>query len=173
MLQFFGKEPLSCSGNAFNALLGMFHLALNKNLSNIIQPDHWAEPYLMWSHLSHGHTYTDVAALVTCGHTCHMWSYLSYVVILVTCGHTCHMWSNLSHVVTCGHTCHPSSHCHMWWHKVTLVTYDHTCHKKSIFQQLTKKCIRCLTRRTRPTYRPAWPQVKIMTRIHTENMAAH
>ena len=83
------------------------------------------------------------------------------MVRLVTCSHTCHMWSNLSHVVTCSHTYHPSSHCHMWSHKVTLVTYDHTCHKKSIFQQLTKKCIRCLMT-TRPTYRPAWPQVKMV-----------
>ena len=74
------------------------------------------------------------------GHTSHMWSHLSHVVTLVTYGHTWHMWSHLSHVVT-------------------LVTCGHTCHKKSRFQRLTKKCIRCLTW-TRPTYRPAWPQVK-------------
>ena len=108
---------------------------------------------MMWSHLSH---------FVTCGHTCHMWShlshfvtlchmwsYLSHVVTLVTCGHTCHMWSNLSHVVTCGHI---RSHLS---HMITLVTRN-----QYFIQQLTKKCIRFLTR-TRPTYRPAWPQVKI------------
>ena len=41
-----------------------------------------------------------VVTLVTCGHTCHMWSHMSHVVTPVTCGHTCHMWSHLSHAVT-------------------------------------------------------------------------
>ena len=90
---------------------------------------------------------------------------MSMMSISQNCGCTCHMWSHLSHVVTLvtlvtyGHTCH---NCHMWSHLshvVTLVTYGHICHKKSIFQLLTKKCIRCL-KKTRPTYRPAWPQVK-------------
>ena len=62
-----------------------------------------------------------------------MWSHLSHVVILVTCGHTCHIWSHVSHFINQS--------------------------EKPMFSMLTKKWVRCLMT-TRPTYRPARPQVK-------------
>ena len=91
----------------------------------------------LWSHLSTTFTLSKSVTLVTCGHTCHMWSHLSHVVTLVICGHTSHMWSHLSHVVTivtCGHICH------MWSHLsnvVTIVTCGHTSHMWSNFSQET------------------------------------
>ena len=72
------------------------------------------------------------------------------MVTLVTGAQNCHV-----QFVTCGHTCH------MWPDVVTLVTCGHSCHKISIFHWLSKKCIRC-PEKTRPMYRPAWPQVKTL-----------
>ena len=71
-----------------------------------------------------------------CGHTCRMWSYLSHVVTLFTCSHMCHIWSRLSHMVT-------------------LVT------KNQYFNCWPKSAFVVLLLWTRPTYRPAWPQVKL------------
>ena len=76
----------------------------------------------------------DVVTLVTCGHTFHMWSQLSQVVTLVTCGLMCHIWSHFSHVVTLV----TRNQCFQCWPKSEFVDYDET----------------------RPTYRPARPQVK-------------
>ena len=77
----------------------------------------------------------DVVTLVTCGHTFHMWSQLSQVVTLVTCGLMCHIWSHFSHVVTLV----TRNQCFQCWPKSEFVDYDGE---------------------TRPTYRPARPQVK-------------
>ena len=101
---------------------------------------HVIQMSIMWSHLS-------CVTLMTCSHTCHMWSYLSHVVTLVLCGHTCHIWSHLSQLVTlvtCGHTCH------MWSHLLCETNVSTADQKVSSFGD-----------ETRPTYRPAWPQVKI------------
>ena len=61
------------------------------------------------------------------------------MITLVTCGHTCHMWSHLSHVVT-------------------LVKCGHSYHKTAIFLLLKK--VSSFLMKTRPTYRPARPQIK-------------
>ena len=85
-----------------------------------------------------------------CGHTCYMWSHLSHVVTFVTYCHSCHMLSHLSHIVTCCHTCHMEPHLS---HVVTLVTRNRYFNNwpKGLFVVLWLP----------PTYRPAWPQVKM------------
>ena len=77
-----------------------------------------------------------------------MWSHLAYAVTHVTSAHTCHMWSYLSPVVTpiiFGHMCHTTlmkerNQSFQGWPKSEFVDYEDE---------------------TRPTYRPARPQVKM------------
>ena len=79
-----------------------------------------------------------------CGHTFHIQAQLTQLVTFITSGHTCHMcqmWSHLSLVVT----------------PVTCVTL---LSEKPMFLMLTKKFVD-YDNETRPTYRPARPQVKI------------
>ena len=86
-----------------------------------------------------------------CGHSFHIRaqsSHVSNMVTLVTCGHTCHMWSPLSNVVTlvkCGHTCHM---CHTTKWETNVFNAD-------------QKASSLTDDETRPTYRPARPQVKM------------
>ena len=76
--------------------------------------------------------FTCAGTIVTCGHICHRWSHLSHLVTLVTC-------------VKCGHTCHM---CHTTKWETNVFNAD-------------QKASSSTDDETRPTYRPARPQVKM------------
>ena len=139
-----------------------------------------------------GHTFhtqsplSHVVTLVTCDHTCHICGHhchkWSHAVTIIRHGHNWHTWSQLSHLVTLvthGQTSHMVTivtrghNCHTWSHFSHVVTHVKCCHtylSHCLYWEINvsiafQKVHSLSPDETQPTYRPAWPQVKIKVKV--------